>query len=86
MADSPTPKRAVSSRGFIQYDELTDSYGANCRVVESSAAAGPHVWIFVEDGAVKGNNGSAHLDVQQATRVRDALTAWLDEVPERWGE
>lgn len=29
---------------------------------------------------------SAHLDVEQATRVRDALDEFIRTVPERWGE
>lgn len=77
--------RTVSERGFISYDELTDSYGAQIRIAESSAASGPHCWLWTEGGSVKGNNGSAHLSLEQAIQVRDALTAFIDEVPERWG-
>ncbi len=80
------PERVVSDRGFIGYDSFKDSYGAEVKIQESSAASGPHCWIFVEGGGIDDNKGSAHLDEAQARIVRDALDAWLGEIPERWGE
>jgi len=41
-------KRIVTPRGFVIYDEFTDSYGSRIRVQESSNAMGPHVWVFAD--------------------------------------
>src|SRR5699024_5217845 len=68
-----TPEPAyVTPRGFTGYADLTDRYGASLRVQGSSLATEPCVWIFAE-------TGSAHLTVEQARTVRDALTNWLNE-------
>ncbi len=74
----------VDERGFITYDSIIDSYGAKVRVKESSSAECPKVWIFIEGGATENNDGAAHLNVEQAKLIRDALSKWIDEVPERW--
>ena len=85
------PNRTVTERGFDSYDEFTDSYGATIRVQESSAAPAPHVWVFVDGGGTEApvgfpglpegrkNDGSAHLTVEQARRLRDALDAFIAE-------
>jgi len=87
----PDPSRSVTPRGFINFDHFTDSYGATVTVRESSAALAPHVWVFVEGGTTaaepgtpgipegRKNDGSAHLNVEQATRLRDALDAFIRE-------
>lgn len=67
-----------TQRGFHGYAEINDTYGARVRVQDSSAATRTCVWIFVEGGAVDGNNGSAHLTQRQAIVVRDALTEFID--------
>jgi hypothetical protein len=79
----PAPNRSTTHRGFITYDEFNDSYGAEVVVRESSAALAPHVWVFIEggctepqDGSEK-NHGAAHLTVEQATQVRDALNEFI---------
>ena len=74
----------TDERGFILYEDLTDSYGARVSVKESSNASGHHVWIFVEGGGVDNNNGSAHLDINQAKSIRDALSKFIDGVYDRW--
>jgi len=74
-----SPNRSTTPRGFITYDEFTDSYGASITIRESSNAEGSHVWIFAEGGGVRKNDGSAHLTVAQAIRVRDALNAFIAE-------
>jgi hypothetical protein len=83
MAPETTPSRSVTSRGFDTYDEFRDSYGAEVTVRQSSAASGPHVWLFITGGAMVSpdhpNDGSAHLTVEQAKRVRDALDAFIKE-------
>lgn len=40
--------RSVTPRGFVAYDEFTDTYGSKIRVQQSSSAEGPRVWIFAE--------------------------------------
>ena len=60
------------------YDEIETSYGHTVRVQESSAAEAPHVWLFVSDSPVVVNH-NPQLTVEQAIRVRDALTAFIDE-------
>jgi hypothetical protein len=78
-----------TERGFERYAEITDSYGASVSVQESSAATGPHVWVFINGGELSRgtgvNDGSSHLTTQQAKELRDALTEFLDRVPDRWG-
>jgi hypothetical protein len=79
----------TDERGFITYDDIIDSYCARVRVKESSSAEGPHVWIFIEGGIIEVgsseiNDGSAHLNIEQAKHVRDALSKWIDEIPSRW--
>lgn len=43
----PTPS---NDRGFLAYagGPIETSYGHTIRVQESSAASGPHVWLFIE--------------------------------------
>ena len=47
-----TPNRSTTPRGFDTYDHLSDSYGASVTIRQSSAASGPHVWLFIEGGGV----------------------------------
>jgi hypothetical protein len=75
----PDPNRSVTERGFITYDEFTDTYDATVTVRQSSAATRACVWVFTEGGGVKRNHGSAHLGVEQATRLRDALDVFIKE-------
>lgn len=44
-------------------------------------AGKPYPGIRLVDGTM-----SAHMNLEQAIAVRDALTEWIDTVPERWGE
>lgn len=67
--------RSTTERGFVIYDEFTDTYGNGVRVQESSSAEEPRVWLFT-DGA---GTGTPHLNIEQATRVRDALDAFISE-------
>jgi hypothetical protein len=62
---------------LVTYADFTDSYGANVIIRESSAADEPCVWVFVSNGVVQGNDGTAHLTVEQARVARDALTAFI---------
>jgi hypothetical protein len=74
-----------TQRGFRIYAEIKDAYGAEVDVIESSAAQfegddrGPWVWIFAKGGEIHNNDGSAHLDLRDAIRVRDALNVFIVE-------
>jgi len=86
----PEPDRSTTHRGFINFDQFTDSYGASV-IVRESSAVNPHVWVFIEGGSTvaapgtpgipegRSNDGSAHLTVEQATQLRDALDAFIKE-------
>lgn len=67
-----TPRRSHTERGFVIYDELTDRYGHEVRVQQSSLATEDAVWIFCDAEA-------PHLTVKMAARVRDALDAFIRE-------
>ena len=78
--DALTPRQEewlnrYTERGFRLYGELMDSYGNDIRVQESSAANGPHVWIFIDAGG----DLCPHLNVAQAIEVRDALSLFIAE-------
>ena len=65
----------VTPRGFAIYAEFSDIRGGTVRVQQSSSAEGPHVWIFCQDSVDL--PVSAHLDVEQAQIVRDALDQFI---------
>lgn len=68
----------VSERGLITYGTIIDRYGSHIKVEESSNGNEPHVWILID------GYGSAHLNLKQASAIRDALTDWIDQIPSRW--
>ena len=73
-----------TDRGFHLYgDPVRTRYGHEVSVYESSAASGPHCWLKV--GPSENVEGcTAHLNVEQAVAIRDRLSAFIDEVPQRW--
>lgn len=75
-------ERTRTARGFVIYDEIETSYGHTVRVQESSAAIAPHCWLFVGDSKRSPGTHSPHLTVEQAVRIRDALTRFIDDVAE----
>lgn len=84
---SLNPPVPASDRGFMLYggSAVRTSYGhpVEIRVQESSAASGPHVWMFID--AASGMKGrEPHLSLADAIEIRDRLTQFIDEVPERW--
>lgn len=85
-------KITSSERGFHDYGEsVVDSYGTTFYVRESSSASGPHVWVFVEENLMiftraEAGKASLHLDKDQAQALITRLQAWLNEIPERWGD
>lgn len=82
MINAPTP---ANDRGFLTYTggPIETSYGHTVRVQESSAASGPHVWLFIGDSAsVKGHD--PHLSLDQAVMLRAALDQFIEGVAEQW--
>jgi hypothetical protein len=79
MAPAVPLNRSGNVRGFTTYDKFTDTYGSSVRVHQSSAAAGPHCWIFCTAGHPADQATAPHLDVAQARRVRHALGAFIAE-------
>lgn len=69
--------RSATPRGFTIYDQLTDTHGCRVRVQQSSSALSDCAWVFCE--AADGSDASPHLNVEQARRVRDALSAFITE-------
>jgi len=63
----------TSGRGFKHFPEITSTYGGNTRLVESSSAEGPHVFLFVECPV---DLNQPHGPVKEATqhfRLEDAV-------------
>lgn len=74
----------TTERGFQTYGgTLVTSYGHDITVRESSAATGPHVWLFIGDSKHVDSH-DPHLDLADAIRLRNRLNAFIDGVPERW--
>jgi hypothetical protein len=75
----------TNDRGFLTYagGPIATDYGHTITVRESSAAEGPHVWLFVTD-SMKSNKINPHLSLAQAIALRAALDQFIDGVPERW--
>ena len=84
---SLNPPSPASDRGFLLYggSAVRTSYGhpVEIRVQESSAASGPHCWLFV--GQTPGmDDCEPHLSLADAIEIRDRLTQFIDDTPERW--
>lgn len=67
-------KSTLTDRGFRHWEPIPTSYGHEIRVYESSAASAPHIWLAVDgEKAITDFPGTAHLTLDQAKAVRDAL-------------
>lgn len=79
---NPVP---ANDRGFLVYGghEISTDYGHTVRVQESSAADGPHVWLFISDSP-RVDNHNPHLNLEQAVALHAALGQFIEGVPERW--
>lgn len=73
-----------TERGFHEYAEFADAYGCCVRVRESSSAEAAHVWIFCDKGGKdcvfhlgEWSAYSPHLNLAQATKLRDALSRFI---------
>jgi hypothetical protein len=86
VTEHPTVREptATNDRGFLAYagGPIETDYGHTIRVQESSAASGPHVWLFIGEGDQPGTD--PHLDLEQAIALRAALDQFIEGVPERW--
>lgn len=79
-----------NDRNLGRYAKFTDTYGAEVKVSQSSGAEEACVWIFVKRGGANDPNhrnyvpgeAAAHLNAEQATLVRDALSEWLEDFAE----
>jgi hypothetical protein len=72
-----------SSRGFKYMDPIPSAYGGHVAVYESSAASGPHLWVAVKQDRAARLDGrdteaTAHLTLDDATRLRDQLTYLIE--------
>lgn len=67
-------------RGFHGYTKFKDTYGAEVKVYQSSAAMYDAVWVSAIGGGVKGNDGVAHLNEAQARELIAALQLWLEDI------
>lgn len=84
---SLNPAIPASDRGFLLYggSAVVTSYGrpVEVRVQESSAASGPHVWLFIGEAGDR-VPFDPHLTLADAIEIRDRLTQFIDEIPEHW--
>jgi len=84
---SLNPAVPSSARGFMLYggSAVVTSYGrpVEIRVQESSAASGPHVWLFLGEAGDK-TPVDPHLSLADAIELRDRLTQFIDDVPQAW--
>ena len=73
-------------RGFLLYGgkPIETDYGHTIRVKESSAADGPHVWLFIDCSDARTTGIDPHLSLAQAIALRSALDQFIESVPERW--
>lgn len=77
--------RPANDRGFLTYagGPIRTDYGHEITVQESSAADGPHVWLFISDSPqVSGHD--PHLTLEQAIAVRAALDQFIEGTAKRW--
>jgi hypothetical protein len=94
-----TPPIGQTDRGFFDFANFTDGYGNEVLVRESSAASGPHLWIYIQGechldepprpfvgipGGIAKGSGSTHMNMKQVEILRDALSEYIEFVKERW--
>lgn len=82
--------RSKTGRGFVIYDEFTDTYGNDVRVQESSLAEDARLWIFADETvspyfnpehpAFTAGKVGIHLNVDQAIRIHTAIHEWLVDI------
>lgn len=67
---------AYTRRGYAIYDEFFDIRRNTVLVQHSSLSGQPAVWVFCRNGE---DNYPAHLNLEQAKRLRAALDEWIGE-------
>lgn len=84
-----TTEPKVTPRGFRYFDPVLSSYPnaltdevvhgpENVRVYESSAAAGPYLWLAVKDPEdPRPGRATAHLGLDDAKELRDQIDWFL---------
>jgi hypothetical protein len=78
------PPQPANDRGFLNFaSKVISTYGNVVTIRESSAAEGPHVWLFITQSTTAGFP-DLHLDLEQALRLRVALDQFIQGVPSRW--
>jgi hypothetical protein len=81
------PPVPASDRGFLLYggSAVRTSYGhpVEVRVQESSAASGPHCWLFTDESS-RSKRRDPHLSLADAIEIRDRLTQFIEDVPDSW--
>lgn len=75
---------STTHRGFKVYHTLTDTYGSEVRVQESSIVGRPCCWVFASSEHI--NEPSPHLNVAQARELIQALEAFIADAedPANW--
>lgn len=71
-----------TQRGFANYAEFVDTYGATVTVRQSSAATADRVWVFIDKKTDRdledANHGAAHLSKPMAIELVRALQEWIE--------
>ena len=67
-----------TNRGFPIYSQFKDTYNANITVQMSSSVL-KRCWIFIQDGEIEKNSGSAHLSEAQAKRIIEGLKKFIKD-------
>jgi hypothetical protein len=82
----PVKVTKINDRGFHQYGTACeDTYGNTFRVVESSAATDPHVWLFIYPSVSMPEGDALHLSEKNVEELIRRLQTWVDEIPKKWG-
>lgn len=74
---------ARTTRGFGVYADFTDSCKLSVRVHQSGAASGNFCWLSLGE---PGDSTAAHLSLDQARTVADALLGWIADTAQRNAE
>lgn len=85
--DVTATEREDTERGFHRYPSVVTTLGTVLRPQESSAASGPHLWIFHEStGPVAQGNGplTLELDAAACAALKSAILTWHGDIPNRW--
>jgi|GEM_PF-2587170 hypothetical protein len=83
----PDIEVTATPRGFAVFgDEVVTDYGHKVRIQQSSSAMKDACWMFIDKeegvpGELPACDVAVHMTVDQATAIRDRLTAWIESVP-----